>query len=100
MREVAIIGAGIHPFGRFENETYIQIGQYAARAALRDAGVDWKDIQAAYCSTQYLPSTVGPKILKPFGATGISIIDMEAACASGGAVLRQAMLGFNPVRLI
>lgn len=95
MREVVIIGAGIHPFGRFENESYIQIGQHAARAALSDAGVDWKDIQAAYCSTQYLPSTVGPKILKPFGATGISIIDMEAACASGGAVLRQAMLGIQ-----
>ena len=93
MRETVIIGAGIHKFGRFDNESYIQIGQEAARNALKDAGVAWKDIQAAYVSTQYLPSTVGPKILKPFGATGISIMDMESACASGGATLRQGMLG-------
>ena len=93
MREVVIIGAGIHPFGRFNDKSFIQIGQEAARMALNDAGVAWKDIQAAYVSTQYLPATVGPKILKPFGATGISIMDMESACASGGATLRQGLLG-------
>jgi len=92
VREVVIIGAGIHPFGRFEDKSYIQIGQEAAKMALKDAGVAWKNIQAAYVSTQYLPSTVGPKILKPLGATGISIMDMEAACASGGATLRQGVL--------
>ncbi len=36
MREVAIIGAGIHRFGRFEDESYIEIGQKAARDALKD----------------------------------------------------------------
>ncbi|MDR1874540.1 MAG: thiolase family protein [Synergistaceae bacterium] len=92
MREIVIIGAGIHRFGRFDDESYIQIGQEAARKALQDAGVAWKDIQSAYVSTQYLPSTVGPKILKPFGATGIPIMDMESACASGGSTLRQGML--------
>ena len=92
MREVAIIGAGIHPFGRFEDKSYIQIAQEAARMALNDAGVAWKDIQSAYVSKQYLPATVGPKILKPFGATGIPIMDMESACASGGSTLRQGIL--------
>ena len=92
MREVAIIGAGIHPFGRFDDKSYIQIAQEAARMALNDAGVAWKDIQAAYVSKQYLPATVGPKILKPFGATGIPIMDMESACASGGSTLRQGLL--------
>ena len=92
MREVAIIGAGIHKFGRFPNETYIEIGQAAVRDALRDAGISWKDIQTAVVSEQYLPSTTGPRILKPFGATGIPIMDMESACASGGSTLRQAIL--------
>jgi len=92
VREVAIIGAGIHPFGRFDDKSYIQIAQEAARMALNDAGVAWKDIQAAYVSKQYLPATVGPKILKPFGATGIPIMDMESACASGGSTLRQGLL--------
>jgi len=92
VREVVIIGAGIHPFGRFDDKSYIQIAQEASRMALNDAGVAWKDIQAAYVSKQYLPATVGPKILKPFGATGIPIMDMESACASGGSTLRQGIL--------
>ena len=50
MREVAIIGVGIHPFGRFPNETYIEIGQAAVRDALRDAGISWKDVQSAVVS--------------------------------------------------
>lgn len=94
MREVAIIGAGIHKFGRF-NESYIEIGQTAARNALQDAGVNWRDIQAAVVSEQYLPSTTGPRILKPFGATGIPIMDMESACASGGSTLHQAMMAIR-----
>lgn len=95
MREVAIIGVGIHKFGRFPDETYIDIGQAAVRDALRDAGVRWDQIQAAVVSEQYLPSTTGPRILKPFGATGIPIMDMESACASGGSTLRQAMLAIQ-----
>lgn len=95
MREVAIIGAGIHKFGRFPNETYIEIGQAAVRDALRDAGVSWGEIQSAVVSEQYLPSTTGPRILKPFGATGIPIMDMESACASGGSTLRQAILAIQ-----
>jgi len=95
MREVCIIGAGVHNFGRFADETYIEIGQKAARDALNDAGCSWKDIQAANISEQYLPSTTGPRILKPFGATGIPIMDMESACASGGSTLRQAILAIQ-----
>ena len=95
MKEIAIIGVGIHKFGRFDNETYIQIGQQAARAALRDAGVGWEDIQAAYLSKMYLPATSGARVLRPFGATGIPIADVEAACASGGVALKQAIQGIE-----
>ena len=95
MKEIAIIGIGIHKFGRFDNESYIQIGQEAARMALKDANLGWRDIQAAYCSEMYLPATSGARILKPFGATGIPICDVEAACASGGVALKQAMLGIE-----
>src|SRR3989337_2354652 len=40
----------------------------------------------------YLPATSGARILRRLGATDISIVDIEAACASGGAALRQAVL--------
>jgi len=94
MSDVVIIGAGIHPFGRFD-KSYEEIGSEAAAAALRDAGLEWKNIQAAYLSRMYLPATSGARILRRLGSTDISIVDIEAACASGGAALRQAVLAIR-----
>ena len=90
-REIVIIGCGMHKFGRFPEESYMEIGREAIKMALQDAGIDWKEIQAAYCSTMYLPATSGARIMRPLGATGIPICDVEAACASGGVAIRQAM---------
>lgn len=95
MKEVAIIGVGIHKFGRFENKSYLELGQEAAQMALQDAHLEWKDIQMAYLSKMYLPATSGARILKPLGSTGIPICDIEAACASGGIALSQAALGIQ-----
>lgn len=95
MRDIAIIGVGMHKFGRFPDKSYIDIGQEAALLALKDAGVEWPDIQAAYMSRVYLPAFSGARVLKPLGATGIPICDIEAACASGGVALRQAVLSIE-----
>jgi len=94
MTDVAILGIGIHPFGRFETG-FQAMGSQAARLALEDAGVDWQQIQFAYLSRMYLPATSGARILKTLGCTGIPIVDIEAACASGGAALRQAVLAIR-----
>ena len=94
MSDVVILGAGIHPFGRFD-KTYEEIGSQAAAAALKDAGVKWSDIQAAYLSRMYLPATSGARILRRLGSTDIPIVDVEAACASGGVALRQAILAIR-----
>ncbi len=93
MREVAIIGVGMHPFGRFDDKPYVEIGREAAVRALKDAGIEWKQVQAAYCSCMYLPATSGVRILSTLGRTGIPIADVEAACASGGVALKHAYLG-------
>jgi acetyl-CoA acetyltransferase len=94
MSDVYIVGAGIHPFGRFD-KTYQQIGSEAAAQALEDAGVAWSDINAAYLSRMYLPATSGARVLRMLGGTDIPIVDVEAACASGGAALRQAVLAIR-----
>ena len=46
--DVAIVGIGIHPFGRTEGVSGRDQGAFAARQALADAGVQWSDIQFAY----------------------------------------------------
>ena len=48
MDDVAIIGVGLHPFGRFPGVSAIEMGAEAARLALADAGIAWKDVQFAF----------------------------------------------------
>ena len=44
---VAVVGVGIHPFGRHEGVSGLEMAAVAARAALRDAGVGWQDVEFA-----------------------------------------------------
>ena len=92
MRDVSIIGVGIHKFGRFDDEPYTKLGLDATRMALADANLEWKDIEVAYFSRMYLPATSGVRTLSQLGRTGISITDIESACASGGSALGLAYL--------
>ncbi|MGB1141065.1 MAG: thiolase family protein, partial [Halioglobus sp.] len=46
--DVAIVGIGIHPFGRTPSRSGMQQGAFAAREALKDASVEWQDIQFAF----------------------------------------------------
>ena len=48
MTDVAIVGIGIHPFGRTDGVSGLQQGVHAAKEALSDAEIEWKDIEFAY----------------------------------------------------
>ena len=51
MDNAIIGGVGIHPFGRFDNKPYTEIGRDAVVIALKDAGIEFKDIHNRYRST-------------------------------------------------
>ena len=74
MREVCIIGVGIHRFGRFPDKTFIDLGAKATLEALKDAGVGWEKIQAAYCGSVYNGSGAGSNMLAEVGLSGIPIM--------------------------
>jgi acetyl-CoA acetyltransferase len=90
MSAVRITGVGMHPFGRFEGVTATQMGVVAVRAALDEAGVGARDVQAAFCGTAYGGVASGHRVLGALAGTGIPIYDVEAGCASGGAALQLA----------
>lgn len=94
MTDVVVLGVGIHAFGR-NDKSYEEMGAEAALAALRDARVEWSQIEAAYLARMYLPATSGARIFRRLGSTDISVMDIEAACASGGVALRQAVLAIR-----
>ena len=83
-REVVVAGVGLHPFGRFPDKTVRDLAREAVLEALKDAGVKYKDIQAAYFGHVYYEgAALGPQILRDLGLTGIPIINVENACSSG-----------------
>ena len=88
MSDVRITGVGLHPFGRFGELTGTAMGVTAVRAALSEAGITARDVQAAFCGTAYGGVAAGHRVLSALAGTGIPIIDVEAGCASGGAALQ------------
>jgi len=93
MRNVVILGAAMKRFGRYQ-ESMIDLGAECSLSALKDAGVRWKDIHAAYCSHVLMGVTVGQFILMPLGPTGIPIFNVDNGCAGGTTAMilaRQAI---------
>ena len=46
--DVAIIGVGLHPFGRFGDKIALEMGADAIMLALQDAGIEWKDVGVGF----------------------------------------------------
>jgi acetyl-CoA acetyltransferase len=87
-REVAIVGIGIHPFGRSEERIAVRMGEYAVRQALKDAGLEWKDIQVAYGGGL---SGGWPQALEYYlGLTGIPFSTIINGCATAGSCILAA----------
>ncbi len=90
MREVYVIGVGLHAFGRFGDKEVIEIGREAVVSALGDAGIRWNQVETAYCGTVFAGPMAANKVLARVGLIGIPIVNLENACASGGSALRAA----------
>ncbi len=86
-RPVYLAGTGIHAFGRFAEADVTTLGQYAVRAALREAELPRHGFEAAFCGTVYSGVAAGHKVLGGLGLAGVPIVNVEAGCASGGAAL-------------
>lgn len=92
MRDVVMVGAGLHRYGVFPDKNYVDMGVEAIRGALQDAGGQWTDIDAVYCGTVRLGMSAGHHICLVMGATGLAITNVENASASGSSAFREAYL--------
>jgi acetyl-CoA acetyltransferase len=91
MRDVYLIGIGIHPFGRTDGRSGRDQGVYAVRKALADAGLEWSGIQFAYGGS----SAAGNAdiMVNELGLTGVPFINVSNGCATGGSALAAAYSG-------
>jgi len=90
MREVVIAGVGITKWGFYEDRDWYDFGSEAILNVLKDADMEWKDIQAAFHGNCYAGVGSGHQCVKEVGLTGIPVINVENACSSGTSALRLA----------
>jgi acetyl-CoA acetyltransferase len=86
---VCIVGIGIHPFGRTEGMTGLDMGVAAVRTALADAGIGWGEVQFAYGGSDSAGNA--DTMVSRLGLTGIQFINVRNGCATGGSALFGAL---------
>ncbi|MGW9025965.1 lipid-transfer protein [Streptomyces sp. NPDC055722] len=91
--DVAVLGASMHPWGKW-GRSFVAYGTAAARAALADAGVDWRDVGSIVGADTvrggYPGYVAGATFAKALGWQGARVASVYAACASGAQALDAA----------
>jgi acetyl-CoA acetyltransferase len=92
MKDVAVLGVGMYRFGMWSDVTNATMAREAGMMALRDAGLSFRDMQAAYVGHIFAPVMTGVRVMKEFGLTGLPVQHIENASATGSAAFREACL--------
>ena len=106
-RDVVILGAGMHPWGKW-GKPFVEYGLTATEAALADAGLSWPDIQyvsgADTIRNGYPGFIAGATFAQALGWNGNRVSSCYAACASGahaiGIARAQILAGLCDVALV
>jgi len=87
--DVAIIGIGLHPFGRTDGVSGRAQGAAAVRAALADAGLRWDQVGIAYGGSQDAGNA--DALCNDLGLTGVPFVNVANGCATGGSALASVI---------
>ncbi|WNI25952.1 lipid-transfer protein [Streptomyces sp. ITFR-16] len=92
-RDVAVLGAGMHPWGKW-GRSFVEYGTVAARHALVDAGIDWRDVGSVVGADTvrggYPGYVAGATFARALGWQGARVTSVYAACASGAQAVSTA----------
>ena len=88
LRDVYIIGIGQTKFTKQPQFSAPELGAEAAGKAIKDAGIDPRKLQVAWAGRIEQASTTAQACLKGFGVHSIECMNVENACATGGAAVR------------
>ncbi|MGI9327390.1 MAG: thiolase family protein [Pseudomonadales bacterium] len=91
--DVAIIGIGMHPFGRTDGVTGLEQGVHAARQALKDVDLEWNNMEFAYGGSSAAGSA--DSMVSKLGLTGLQFINVANGCATGGSALQSAYMAIQ-----
>ena len=85
MSEVAIVGIGMHPFGRHKGLSGMEQGAVAVRQACADAGIGWPDVEFAVGGSR--DAGLPDRMVSMLGLTGLQFTNVINGCATGGSAL-------------
>lgn len=91
-----IAGGGMTAFGKYPSRTLKDLAGEAIQAALGDAGLAGRDVEAAYMGNAAAGTITGQVcvpgevVLRALGIGGIPVINVENACATASTALNQA----------
>jgi len=96
-QSVNVIGVGMTKFTKpGKSPEYYEMSKEAGTIALKDAGIDYGDIEQAYTGYVYGDSTCGQRSVYELGLTGIPVVNVNNNCSTGSSALylaRQAIEG-------
>lgn len=96
MSAAYVAGVGMTRFAKAPDSTLKTLARAAVQDALDDAGLTVSEIEAAYCSNATAGLITGQEMirgqveLRPLGFSGIPIVNVENACASGSTAIHLA----------
>jgi acetyl-CoA acetyltransferase len=86
----------MHRFGAYYGEKpNAEMALTAGLAAMQDAGLTFKDMNAAYVGHIFATVMSGVRVMKEFGLTGLPVQRIENASATGSAAFREACLAVS-----
>ena len=106
-RDVAVLGVGMHPWGKW-GRSFVSYGVHAARAALKDSAVAWEDVDLIVggetVRNGYGGYVAGATFAQALGWNGARVATSYAACATGAQALDTArariLAGLSEVALV
>lgn len=99
--QVAVAGVGMHPFGRYPDASLKELATAATVAALDDAGIGTKEVDAVYSANglagllQGQEQIRGQSVLRDSGIERVPVVNVENACASGSSAIHEAVLAIR-----
>ena len=97
VRPVYVLGVGAHRWGKFPEKPQLRLAIDALAAALRDAGLEWRDLRALVAASSRFEGGMGwglhaNELLQAVVEQGIPAINVGGGCAAGAIAVHTASL--------
>ena len=90
MRNVVVMGVGLHKYGRFPEKSFEDLTYPAIEDALNDSGIPFREIEGAFCGVVDSALYDSRRVIQQFGWTGIMVHSISQASGSSAAAFRLA----------